>query len=111
MKVIIAGGRNFKDRKAVADAIDASPFEITECVCGGAPGADTLGALICHERGIPVRLFPADWDRYGKSAGPKRNLQMAVYADALIAMPGANGTANMVAEARRLGLVVYEAQP
>jgi YspA, cpYpsA-related SLOG family len=84
MRVIIAGGRSFTDRLAIAEAIDASGFSITECVCGGARGADMLGALVCHEAGIPVRLFPADWDTFGKAAGPIRNRQMAEYADALI---------------------------
>lgn len=109
MRVIIAGGRNFTDRHAVTDAIIASGFIITECVCGGASGADNLGALICHARGIPVRLFPADWQIYGKRAGPVRNRQMAEYAEALIALPGDDGTANMLDEARKRGLKVYEA--
>jgi hypothetical protein len=110
MKVIIAGGRNFSDRQAVAETIDASGFEITECVCGGARGADLLGALICHDHKIPIRLFPADWDTFGKAAGHIRNRQMAEYADALILMPGDTGSDNMLTEARRHGLTIYESK-
>ena len=111
MKVIIAGGRKFFDRLAIAQAIDASGFEITELVCGGARGADLTAALIIHARDIPIRLFPADWDTFGKPAGSIRNRQMAEYADALIAMPGGDGTADMVLQARRRGLRVFIALP
>lgn len=34
--------------------------------------------------------FPADWNKYGKTAGYLRNMQMAEYADALIAFWGTN---------------------
>ena len=43
---------------------------------GEAPGADTLAAAAARELGIPVLPFPADWDRYGRGAGPVKNQQM-----------------------------------
>ncbi len=47
---------------------------------------------------IPVKEMPADWNRYGNSAGPMRNRQMAEYADAaVIIWDGySRGTRNMV---------------
>jgi len=45
--------------------------------------------------GLKIKSFPAKWERYGKSAGMKRNLQMAMYADACILFPGGRATANM----------------
>lgn len=90
MKVIIAGSRHLNRIADVIDAIHASGLEndITEIVSGGCPtGPDDIGewlARVFFDRPIPVKRFPADWDAYGKAAGPIRNSQMANYADALI---------------------------
>lgn len=66
-------------------------------VCGCARGADYIGGHWWAEKMcIPVRHFPADWDMYGKSAGPLRNRQMAKYVDEAFPDGGAlvfwNGT-------------------
>jgi len=84
MKTIIAGSRNITAAKSVEDAIKESGFEITEVVCGSARGVDTLGELWAKANKIPVRYFPAEWKKFGLSAGHKRNAQMAEYAEALI---------------------------
>lgn len=75
-------------------------------VHGGARGADTLAGKWAEGRGIPVRVYPADWNRYGKGAGPKRNQQMLDEADpdvviAFFDLPFAvsKGTADMVTRA------------
>lgn len=104
MKVIIAGSRTITDRKLVEEAIEASCFSITEVVCGMARGVDTVGFNWAKDNNIPVKEFPADWEKYGRAAGPIRNKQMAEYADALIAVmaPNSKGTQNMVETARNL---------
>lgn len=107
MRVIIAGGRDFADYEAVKEAVVASGFEVTEVVSGDYRGADGLGRRWARENKVRVRPFPAAWAKYGKSAGPKRNEQMAAYADALIAMPGGRGTADMVARAKAHGLQIF----
>ena len=73
---------------------------VTEVVCGGARGADTWGALWAHSQSIPVKMFPADWSRYGKGAGAMRNKQMALYTDAAIVFlyQNSRGSANMIAQ-------------
>jgi hypothetical protein len=60
------------------------------------------------DNGILVKKFPADWDRYGKSAGPVRNGQMARYAQRLIAFwdGKSTGTKNMIDQAKANGLSV-----
>lgn len=111
MKVIIAGSRHCESFKVVLDAMNESPFvgKITEIVSGGARGVDTIGENLGVLMGIPVKRFPAEWDKFGRAAGPKRNRQMAEYADALIAVlyPGSRGTANMIEQAKRLGLKIH----
>ena len=83
-------------------------FKFDEVVSGKARGADTFGEIWANEHGIPVKEFPADWDKFGRSAGPIRNGQMAEYGDALIAFlaPGSKGTKNMIEQAQKKGLFV-----
>jgi len=103
MKVIIAGSRKFTDykmlRRCIAQIINKEGIEITEVVSGTARGADQLGERWAQENGIPVKRFPADWDKYGIAAGHIRNAAMSEYGDFLIAFwhPTSRGTTNMVA--------------
>lgn len=106
MKVIIAGSRTVTDLAIIETAIRKADFPITEVVSGGARGVDTLGEEYAKKNGIPIKRFPANWDKYGKSAGYKRNVQMAEYADALIAVwdGESRGTMHMINIARDLGI-------
>ena len=110
MKVIIAGGRDFTDYtllKEFADRVLSQSTDI-EIVSGTANGADKLGERYAKEKGYPVKQFPADWDKYGKSAGFKRNKQMAEYADALIAFwdGKSRGTKSMIQLAKLFNLKI-----
>jgi len=109
MRVIIAGPRDFADFATLAQAVQESGFEVTEVVSGGAPGVDAMGEKWAADYGLPVKRFPADWLVWGKSAGPRRNAQMADYAEALIALRRGDspGTANMIALAKAKRLLVY----
>ena len=84
MKVIIAGSRTIQNYNLVLNAIKASGFKITEVVSGGAGGVDSMGETWAYAHNVPIKQFPTDWNKYGKSAGYRRNEQMAEYADALI---------------------------
>jgi len=109
MKVIIAGSRSITDVNIVRRAVKLSGFEITEVVSGTARGVDRLGEQIAHELNIPVKRFPANWEKYGRRAGFLRNQEMAHYADALIAVWDgvSRGTKHMIEYARSCGLQVY----
>ena len=109
MKVIIAGSRGITDYNTVLNAIDKSGFMITEVVSGTAKGVDQLGERWARENRIQIKRFPAQWDRYGKSAGYRRNEEMAHYADALIAIwdGQSRGTSHMIDFARSQGLKVF----
>lgn len=109
MRVIIAGSRDIYDRALLEGAITASRFRISEVVCGMARGVDTIGRQWAEDNDVPVADFPADWDRFGKSAGYRRNLSMAQYADALIAVwdGHSKGTENMIYLARKHKLKIY----
>lgn len=109
MKVIVAGGRDITAKNAVLEAIKESGFTITELISGGASGVDAVGEWWAAEAGVPIKRFLADWSKHGKSAGPKRNAQMAAYADALVLVwdGKSRGSASMLAEAKKKGLKVF----
>ena len=109
MKVIIAGTRTITSAIVVDMAIRESLFEITEVVSGTATGPDQLGEAWAVARGIPVKQFPADWEQHGLRAGFIRNVAMADYADALIAIwdGQSKGTEHMIKTALKKGLKVY----
>lgn len=86
LRTIIAGSRDITNGWALQAAIDSCPWIIGRVVCGGARGVDRMGELWAQYHGIPIDYYPADWKRYGNSAGPKRNVDMANNADALIAV-------------------------
>ena len=78
-KVVIAGSRTITDKKLLDDAIHESGFDISEVISGTARGVDQLGEQWAQEHNIPIRKFPADWTKYGKSAGYRRNEEMIIY--------------------------------
>lgn len=99
-KIIIAGSRDFLDQEFLDKTLDEiiKSKENIEIVSGLAPGADTLGKNWAKKNEIPVKPFPANWKAWGKSAGYRRNKEMAEYADSLIAFWDGKspGTANMI---------------
>ena len=105
-KLIVAGGRDFSDYDLLAEKLDNIRYVVwdqdiaddLEIVCGKARGADTLGETWAKKNHVGVKYFPADWDRYGKSAGYRRNGEMAEYGDALLAFwdGESKGTAHMI---------------
>lgn len=110
MKTIIAGSRGITRFGPLVAAILKSNFApISEVISGCADGVDQLGEEWAQMMQLPVRQFPADWKRYGRAAGRQRNLQMAVYADALIAVWDGKspGTRHMIETAERMGLKVF----
>lgn len=109
MKVIIAGGRSFKDygmMKSYCDKIIGD--KIVEVVSGRCRGADLLGERYALEMGFSVTRFPANWKKFGKRAGYIRNEEMAKYADGLICFwDGVSpGTKHMIDLANNHGLKV-----
>ncbi|NIR15189.1 MAG: DUF2493 domain-containing protein, partial [Desulfobacterales bacterium] len=82
-------------------------FPITVVISGGATGADKLGEIWAQKRLIHTEIYPADWDKYGKRAGPIRNHHMATKADAAIIYPGGKGSSNMLSQALKEGLPVF----
>ena len=110
MRLIIAGSRGFKNYNLLCD--ETSKFIGTEkdvtIISGLARGADMLGCKFAEENNYPLEGFAAEWDKYGRSAGIRRNKYMAKHADSLIAFwdGESRGTMHMIDYAHSRGLKV-----
>lgn len=114
MKLIIAGTRSFDDYELLKKIVlyrygIAMAADNLEIVSGTAKGADQLGEIFANANSLKLTRFPADWNKYGKAAGPIRNRRMAQYADAAIVFWDAysKGSLNMIQTMRDLGKPVY----
>jgi len=109
VRVIVCGSRGWTDPGPVQEALAALPAEST-VVHGAARGADSIAARIAVDLGLPVEAHPAQWDKWGRSAGPRRNAEMAALgADLCLAfrLTGPSpGTDDMVRRCRALGIPV-----
>ncbi len=117
MRIIIAGGRDFNNyellKNSCIDIIESLGYsndpDDYEIISGGARGADSLGEVFAKEMKYDLKVFPAQWDLYGKSAGYIRNKEMAEYASlddvfsVLIAFwdGKSRGTKNMIEIAKK----------
>lgn len=109
MKTIIAGGRDFNDYELLKESINKLDIDISEIISGKSKGTDSLGEKFANENSILIREFPANWDSYGRAAGPIRNKEMANYSDVLIAFwdQKSRGTKSMINLAKKQGLTIY----
>lgn len=88
-KVVIAGCRDYNNYDEAKVYIDFCLSNIRKeknivIVSGCASGADAIGERYAEENGFKIERYPADWKRYGRSAGPRRNKQMAEICDYVI---------------------------
>ena len=89
-RLIIAGTRTFNNYNYLKEVCDYLLSNVVKThsitiISGTASGADKLGERYAEERGYNIARFPAKWNRkadgsYDKSAGYKRNNEMADFA-------------------------------
>ena len=110
MKILVCGDRNWVDKKAIFRELSKYPRD-TIVIEGEARGADSLARVVALGLGVSVERYPANWDKYGRAAGPIRNQQMldqkpdlvlAFHAD----LDNSKGTRDMVIRARKAGIEV-----
>ena len=122
-RILVCGGRHFEDyallnnilNKVLKDKMLA-PKDV-EIVSGHSKGADMLGERWAEENNASVKIFPADWVKYKKSAGPIRNKQMIDYITCFenkmvvaFVSPNSKGTKQTIslAEKNKIPVIVTE---
>ena len=113
MKIVIAGSRDYKNfeeaevfiRACLGEWEKDAPFIF---LSGGCAGADRIGELFAAKNGYETNVFPADWERFGRAAGPIRNRKMAQSCDVVICFwdGKSRGTKSMISLAKEYGLPV-----
>ncbi len=111
MKVLICGDRNWTNRSTIRQYLtELKSAGYTEVIEGGARGADTIAreeATLLH---FSINHFPAQWDKYGRAAGPIRNRVMLDQRPQLVVafhndIDNSKGTADCIREAKRRCIV------
>lgn len=112
MKILVCGGRDYTDFSRIQEVLNMRIDTGDTLIHGAANGADSLAAKWAAMRGVKTIAFPANWAKYGRSAGPVRNkLMLDQNPDMVIAFPGGRGTAHMVRIAKDAKIPVVEVQP
>jgi hypothetical protein len=98
MKLAIIGSRSFTNFEYLSSILTEYASEISEIISGGATGADNLAEQWAKAHNIPITVYPADWTRYGRSAGPRRNHDIIINCDKCIAFwdGESNGTGHAI---------------
>lgn len=112
MKILVCGGRKFSNRAKLEHVLFSVHEKrgITLIIEGGANGADRMAREWANQNGIPCVTEFADWNRYGKAAGPIRNGMMIKNhsPDGVVAFAGGFGTADMIRQSKNAGIKVLE---
>ncbi len=109
-RIIICGGRDFNDYERLKERCDYLMQFLRKSdiiiLCGKARGADTLGERYALENNIKIEYYPADWDKYGKSAGYIRNKEMVDNATSAICFWNgkSKGTAHTIELCKKKGI-------
>lgn len=112
MRVIVCGGRKYRNEAFIWRTLDKLHAErqFTAFMQGGAAGADRIAKEWANtKQGLNRWVCKADWDKYGKAAGPLRNARMIEWKPDLVVAfpdPDSKGTWDMVERARAAGVEV-----
>lgn len=114
MKIVIGGCRTFKEYDVFCAFVNDCLEELQggeelTFLSGHCAGVDLMAERYAQERGLALEIFPANWAKYGRAAGPIRNREMVKRADVVIAFwDGASrGTKSLIGYAKECGKALY----
>ena len=101
MKVAVIGSRELR----VDNLGKYLPEEVTEIVSGGARGIDTSAREYALKNNIKLKEFLPEYEKYGRAAPLKRNIQIIDYADMVLAFwdGKSRGTKFVIDNCKRIG--------
>ncbi len=111
MKVLCCGDRNWSSFEIIRRELEKLD-DNTIIIEGCAKGADSISGYIARQLNYRVLEFPANWKRYGRSAGPIRNKQMLDEGkpDLVLAfhtnIQNSKGTKDMIEQSEKRGIKV-----
>lgn len=111
-KIVVCGSRTITDYDLIKTNLDRLVNKSDTIVSGGANGVDKLAEKYAKDNNIECVVFKAQWDKYGKSAGYKRNAEMIDYADSVICLwngmsKGSNHSIDYANKNNKLMEVIY----
>ena len=111
VKLAIVGYKEYNNYLEFKKTVDDYIEEIGKpelIVSGGARGVDKMAEKYAKEKKIAMQVFPPNWDKYGKSAGPKRNTQIIENSTHVIAFPSVNsvGTIDSINKAKKYNKIL-----
>ena len=114
-RVIVCGSRQFKDYDMLEEVLNSilPKYKNIVIVSGHGGGADLAGEEYAIRRGLFLETFPAEWDKYGRAAGPIRNSKMLEYASRELPVVVAfwdgisRGTKYTIEKAKEMGIQTY----
>lgn len=106
MNILIAGSRNYPKEHEVREYVQGIA-KGNVILAGGARGVDRWAEDEARKQGLEVKVYPAQWERYGRGAGYRRNAEMVRDADKLVAFwNGSKGTAHTIRLAVEKGIAI-----
>mgnify|MGYP001025382263 CR=1 FL=1 len=85
-KVGVVGSRSFTDYEYLCGVLDSLDLSVSDMIVSGGCkfGADALAERYAASRGLELKIFYADWQRYGRSAGVIRNRALVKFCDFVV---------------------------
>jgi len=104
-KLAVVGSRTFDQEERVKKELKyvVDNTLIDTIVSGGAKGVDTFAEIWADENGLKKIIYPAQWDKFGRSAGYRRNVDIVENADAILVFwkEGSAGTKHTIEIAKK----------
>jgi hypothetical protein len=104
MRIAIVGSRSFTRLEEVRQFVREQE-RTTVIISGGARGVDSIAVDEAKRLHMPYEVYPADWNRYGRSAGFRRNQTIVDAAEEVVAFwdGESRGTKHTIACAKAAG--------